>query len=158
MIKTMSRATPQAEFRWQAQARHTYQIASGQDVIGRLSLSPEPSILFEPRHCEYYRRTAGVEGRQPSFRCVLKDGDYQGCVAVEEGMGQPLALFEEQAAHVTRRQISWIVLCQEGTVWFWLPSGGRGEWVVRRQGVRIMDIHGPLPQTNGMVRVYDHDL
>jgi len=121
-------------------------------------MSLEPSILFDPVQCEFYRGMAESGDSESSFKCVFKNGKYQGCVAMEAGAGQPLALFEEPSANVTRRHISWIVLCKEGTAWLWLPGSEKGEWVVRNGGQRILDIKSPSPQTYGMLRVFDSTL
>jgi hypothetical protein len=158
MIQAPVRAVPQGIIQWQSVSRNNFQVVSGRDIFGKLRLSLEPSILFSPNQCEYYRAAAETADCDSLFNCVFKDGQFEGCVAIEEEAGQPLTFYKEQPAQGSPIHASWIVLCQEGTVLLWLPGRERGEWVVRRKGHRILDVWSAAPQASGFLRVYDPSL
>jgi hypothetical protein len=145
----------QAMFSWQRLSRNYFRLSCGSDVRGALSLSPEPSILFSPMRCEFYRATAHAGHRQYSFKCLFRDGEFQGCVATEEGVKQPLALFEERPARHVWRSRSQITLCQDGTTWPWLEASEKGRWIALGKSGQILEVKSRAPENSGSIRVWN---
>ena len=145
---------PQAVFRWEQTSRHHYQLLSGSDVHGTLVMSLEPSILFSPNHCEFYRAAAEVNDKEYFCKCVFLDGEFRGCLLTNEDLGQPLALFEERSSNFMWCRRSRIVLCADGTVWPWVRGGDNGQWILRDGVNRILEVKSTAPDGKGSVRVY----
>jgi hypothetical protein len=155
MIRTEERAAPQAIFQWHLLSKNYFQILAEHDLLGTLALSLEPSILFKPARVEYFRAMAQTTDGDWWFKCFFSDGDFKGCVAVEEGLGQPLALFETRTSRSNRNQGGQIVLCPEGTTWQWVPEEKKSQWTVKTGGNCLFDIRSITPHISGLLRVYD---
>jgi hypothetical protein len=145
-------------FQWQRTARNQYSLLSEAAVYGSLSFSLERSILFIPDQREYYRASSVVDGRTSHFKCLFRDGQFRGCIAVEEGESQSFAFFEPQPARVMRRQVSWIMLPEGSGAWLWLPGHSEGHWVVRGGGQRILEVKSAMPDLAGTIHVYHPEL
>jgi len=158
MIRSLASTAPQSVFHWQPTSRHHYRFSDGSDSYGTLSLSLEPSVLFEPAGCEFYRGMAETADSRYSYKCVFKDNEFQGCIAIEERAGRLLAFFENPSSCMIHRRFSWIILPKERVPWLWLPGGEKGRGIVRAGGHRILELHSPAPNAGGTVRIYSPEL
>ena len=154
MISRITTASTRAVFGWRQVSKNNYQFLCGPDVRGSFSLSLEPSILFEPAQCEFYRACAETNDRKYFFKCVFLDGLFRGSVLTEEAENQPLMLYQERLSKFPWGRRSRLIFCRDGTTWSWLQSGEKGSWIVRSGGNRVLELKSASPRLSGIVRVY----
>ncbi|HVO33145.1 MAG TPA: hypothetical protein VMU17_04460 [Elusimicrobiota bacterium] len=143
----------QSVFTWLKAERQRYDFCSSTDVVGSLAVSLEPSVLFSPKQCQYYKAKAETGGKRYHFNCFFLQNSFRGCALTPDNDASPLALYQEGSEHFRWCSHARIILNEDGSSWQWNRGQHKGEWIVRDASRRLLEIESEQPEVGGMIRL-----
>jgi len=95
IMKTLKNATL-AIFRWRQTYGTNYQIYSGEEVYGSLTMSQQTlDSPFSIHTYDFYKGAAAAADDHFSFKCVLKNGYFSGCELLDQATKSPLGEYRD---------------------------------------------------------------
>jgi len=133
LMKTLKDASL-AVFRWRQAYGMSYQVYSGEDIYGSLTLSLQSiESPFLIRTYDFYKASVAVADAHYSFKCVLKNGYFQGCVMIDDESKTPLGEYRDYFLNLWGMPRGRVFL-NSGQFYNWNRRFAKRHWILSGPG------------------------